>query len=66
MSKPHHPSPSVTPQTEAIVVQHALAFYRDMKRNAQNAPFGEFLNYAEAIWEDGCRTWANQLTLFDL
>ena len=51
MSKPTHPSRTVTVQSEAeaFVVQHALAFYRDMKRNAQNAPFGEFLNYAEAI-----------------
>jgi len=39
---------SVESEAEAFIVQHALAFYRDMKRNAKNAPFGEFLNYAEA------------------
>jgi hypothetical protein len=51
MNKQHQPSVALTPQSEAeaIVVQHALAFYRDMKRNAQNAPIGEFINYAEAI-----------------
>jgi hypothetical protein len=45
------PSPAVTPQSEAeaLVVQHALAFYRDMKHHAKNAPFGEFLHYAEAV-----------------
>ena len=51
MSK-HHSSPTaIVPQSaaEALVVQHALAFYRDMKQHAQNAPFGEFLNYAEAV-----------------
>jgi chaperonin cofactor prefoldin len=44
------PSPAITPQSEseALVVQHALAFYRDMKQHAKNAPFGEFLHYAEA------------------
>ena len=42
MSKQQQSSPAVTPQSEAeaLVVQHALAFYRDMKRNAQNAPIG--------------------------
>ncbi|MCL2710467.1 MAG: hypothetical protein FWE95_06275 [Planctomycetaceae bacterium] len=51
MSKPDQASSAVTPQSEAeaLVVQHALAFYRDMKRNAQNAPIGQFLNCAEAI-----------------
>ena len=45
------PSHAVPPQSdaEAIVVQHVLAFYRDMKRNAQNAPIGQFLNYAAAV-----------------
>jgi len=47
---PTNASPAVTPQSEAeaFIVQHALAFYREMKRNAKNAPFGEFLHYAEA------------------
>ena len=51
MSKNYQPSPAVTPQSdaEALVVQHALAFYRDMKHHAKNAPFGEFLHHAEAI-----------------
>jgi len=51
MGKLHPPSRTVTVQSEAeaFVVQHALAFYRDMKRNAPKALFGEFLNYAEAI-----------------
>jgi hypothetical protein len=51
MSKKNQTTPAVTPQSEAeaIVVQHALAFYRDMKQNATDAPFGEFLNYAETI-----------------
>jgi len=51
MSKNYQSSPTVTPQSEAeaLVVQHALAFYRDMKHHAKNAPFGEFLNHAEAI-----------------
>jgi len=51
MSKKNHISPALTPQSEAeaLVVQHALAFYRDMKRNAKNAPIGQFLNCAEAI-----------------
>ena len=42
--------PAFTPQSEAesLIVQHALAFYRDMKQHAKNAPFGEFLHYAEA------------------
>ena len=43
---------SVESEAESIVVQHALAFYRDMKRNADNAPFGEFLHYAEAVAVD--------------
>jgi hypothetical protein len=40
---------AVASEAEALVVQHALAFYRDMKRHADTAPFGEFLNHAEAI-----------------
>jgi len=49
MSKNHSSPTAIVPQSEAeaLVVQHALAFYRDMKQHAQNAPFGEFLNYAE-------------------
>ena len=51
MPKKTHTSPALTPQSEAeaLVVQHALAFYRDMKRQAKNAPIGQFLNCAEAI-----------------
>ena len=51
MTKKNHTSPVLTPESEAeaLVVQHALAFYRDMKRNAKNAPIGQFLNCAEAI-----------------
>ena len=51
MTKKNHPSPALTPQSEAeaLVVQHALAFYRDMKKNAKNAPIGQFINCAEAV-----------------
>jgi hypothetical protein len=47
------PSPAVTPQSEAeaLVVQHALAFYRDMKHHAKNAPFGEILSTVGKILE---------------
>ena len=40
MTKKNHTSPALTPQSEAEapVVQHAIAFYRDMKRQAKNAP----------------------------
>jgi len=51
MSKKNQPLSSVTPQSEAeaIVVQHALALYRDAKAHAKNAPHGQFLTYAEAL-----------------
>ena len=51
MTKQNQLSPALTPQSEAeaLVVQHALAFYRDMKRQAKNAPIGQFLNCAEAL-----------------
>jgi hypothetical protein len=41
---------SITLQSdsEAIIVQHALALYRDTKALAKNAPHGQFLNVAEA------------------
>ena len=43
--------PTINPETEseAYFVAQALAYYRDMKKIAQNAPFGQFLNYAEAV-----------------
>ena len=51
MTKKYPPSAALTPQSEAesLVVQHALAFYRDMKRKAKNAPIGQFLHCAEVI-----------------
>jgi hypothetical protein len=42
---------SLTPQTaaEELIVAQALALYRDSKAIAKNAPYGQFLNHAEAI-----------------
>ena len=52
MSQSSHASPSlaVTPQSdaEALVVQHALALYRDTQILAKKAPSGQLLNDAEA------------------
>jgi len=44
-------SPSLTPQSaaEELIVAQALAYYRDMKAVAKNAPCGQFLNYAETV-----------------
>jgi len=49
-SLPPTTSFAVTPQSEAeaLIVQHALALYRDTQALAKNAPHGQFLNYAEA------------------
>jgi len=51
MRKHPRSSSALTPQSEgeAIVVQHALALYREAKAHAQNAPHGHFLTYAEAL-----------------
>ena len=39
MTTKNHTSFTLTPQSEAeaLGIQHALAFYRDMNRNAKNA-----------------------------
>ena len=44
-------SPSLTPRSaaEELIVAQALAYYRDMKAVAKNAPYGQFLNDAEAV-----------------
>ena len=56
MPQKNPPSVALTPQSasESLVVQHALALYRDTKALAKNAPHGQFLNCAEAaIVTDG-------------
>jgi len=42
----------VQSESEALVVQHALALYRDTKALAKNAPHGQFLRVAEAATVD--------------
>jgi hypothetical protein len=47
----HHFTPvAIVPQSEAeaLIVQHALALYRDTQALAKSAPHGQFLNVAEA------------------
>jgi hypothetical protein len=50
MSQSSHRPTAIVPQSEAeaLIVQHALALYRDKKTLADDAPHGQFLNVAEA------------------
>ena len=43
-------SSSLVPQSaaEELIVAQALAYYRDLKKVGKNAPYGHFLNHAEA------------------
>src|SRR5215469_650162 len=61
MSKKNQASVAIIPQSEAeaLVVQHALALYRDTKTLAKNAPQGQFLNCAEAVIMDKGREFLN-------
>ncbi len=36
-------------EAEALFLEHALAYYRDMKTAAKNAPYGRFLDQAENV-----------------
>jgi hypothetical protein len=49
-NRPTVPSESIIPQTDGEVhfLAQALDFYRASQRAGKNAPFGQFLNYADA------------------
>lgn len=49
MPTPSPHSVEVQSEAEALFLEQALAYYRDMKTAAKNAPYGRFLDQAETV-----------------